>query len=106
MQSPQDFQQHNITSTANAPPIPTKEQHSNISYAPNGGQILLGPQTAPSQHIPQMGSMNPSSTATDASNAAFAGFRRLLAELSMFKIVQNFNIISFCGIAFPYGFIR
>ena len=90
MQSPKDFQQSAITSTTNAPPVPSNDQNSNLSYATNGGQLLLASQVNPSQHsqhLAQMYSMNAAPAATDVCNAAFVGFRRLLAELS--KAISN-----------------
>lgn len=85
MQGTQDFQQTASSVTTNAPAVPSKEQSANLFYASNGGQMIMTPQLSPTQHIQQPAHMYPmNATATDANNAALAGFRRLLAELSMF----------------------
>ncbi|VDK36156.1 unnamed protein product [Taenia asiatica] len=89
MQGPQEFQQTALSVTTNAPALPSKERNANLFYASNGGQILMTPQLSPTQHAQQPAHMFPmNATATDANNAALAGFRRLLAELKAKKFDQ------------------
>ncbi|EUB57477.1 Dystrobrevin-1 [Echinococcus granulosus] len=89
MQGPQSFQQITTSVTASAPTVPSKEQSSNLFYASNGSQMLMAPQLSPTQHPQQPAHMYPvNATAVDASNAALAGFRRLLAELKAKKFDQ------------------
>lgn len=84
MQGPQDFLQPAKTAPTNQPPVSSKDQNHNLFYAANGGQMLMSPQLNPGQisHQAPHQTYTMNQTTVDASNAAFAGFRRLLAELS------------------------
>ncbi|KAM3172479.1 hypothetical protein ACTXT7_014444 [Hymenolepis weldensis] len=96
MHGTQDLQQPVTTATSNLSSVTSKDQNSNLFYTSNGGQMLMGPpqqmnpsqlpnQQAPQQQHPQMYQQQQmNQTTVDASNAAFAGFRRLLAELIIY----------------------
>nr|CDS29635.1 dystrobrevin [Hymenolepis microstoma] len=100
MHGTQDLQQPVTTATSNLPSVPSKDQNPNLFHAPNDGHILMGPpkqmnqnqlknhQALHQQHPLMYQQQQMNQIAVDSNNAAFAGFRRLLAELKAKKFDQ------------------
>ncbi len=87
MQGGQDFTQPSTTSAVGGQSI-TKDQAANMFYASNGTPMMTSPFGQPMHpHHPQMFPVA-TTGAMDADNAAFAGFRRLLAELSKLSLIS------------------